>query len=194
MVSSFARTALVLLCGVALIYGTALFPAAFAVDLGPAGSPGAAGDGTPSGAGSTAASAPSGVAIGSTLVVAATLRSPVHGVAPIVVFAGLAGALLAWDLGSHARSVGRDLGREARSGRVEFVHSGASTVVLLGATLLAAVVHHAFVPVVQPLLTRGAAGPAVVSLLFVLVAVLAFVVALYRRDRVARRLADADGE
>lgn len=125
----------------------------------------------------------SGVAFGSALVFLAVLRSAAHDVPALALFLGVAGTLLVWDLGAHASSVGWQLGRAAPTRTAEFVHAGASSLVLgLGATL-AGVAYYVIVPALAPAGTQATAGPATLSLVLVLVAVLAFVVAVYLRQR-----------
>lgn len=127
----------------------------------------------------------SGTGFGSALVFLAVLRSAAFDVPALALFAGVAGTLLVWDVGSHAASVGWQLGRAAPTRTAEFVHAGATTLVLGGGATLAALAYYVVVPRVAPAETQATAGAATLSFVLVLVAVLAFVVAAYLRDRPA---------
>lgn len=129
----------------------------------------------------------SGFAVGSTLLFLGALGAGIgvgiDGVPALVVFAGVAGAILTWDLGSHATSVGKQLGQVADTRRSEFVHVTGSTLVLGGAVVLATVARYVVVPATAPARTQSASGPAVVSMILVLFALLAFVAAVHLRGR-----------
>lgn len=122
-----------------------------------------------------------GFALGSGLIVLATVRAATLGVPPLVVFGGVAGALLTWDVGSHAASVGAQLGRDADARRSELVHATGSTLVLAGAVAFAALARYVVVPAAVPTATSGTAGVATLAMTLVLVAVLAFVAAVHLR-------------
>ena len=124
-----------------------------------------------------------GFALGSAFIFLATLGAVPHGVPGVVAFAGVAGALLTWDLGSHATDVGRQLGQVADTRRSEFVHVTGSSLVLAGATVVATLGYYVVVPALAPANTRSTSGLAVLSLVLVLVAVLAFVTAAHLRGR-----------
>jgi len=127
----------------------------------------------------------SGTGFGTALVFLAVLRSAAYDVPALALFLAVAGTLLIWDLGSHAASVGWQLGRAAPTRTAEFVHAGASTLVLAGGATLAAVAHYVVVPAVAPARTQATAGAATLSFVLVLAAVLAFVVAAHLRERAA---------
>lgn len=124
-----------------------------------------------------------GFAVGSALLFLGSLAAAAYGTPAVVVFAGVAGALLTWDVGSHASSVGRQLGQVADTRRGEFVHVTGTAAVLLVAVGVASLARYVVVPATAPARTQSMSGPAVLSLVLVLVAVLAFVVAVHLRDR-----------
>lgn len=128
----------------------------------------------------------SGLAFGTALVFVAVLRSVAHGVPAVALFLGVAAVLLIWDVGSHATSVGWQLGRAASTHAAEFVHAGASTLVLGAGAGLAALAYYVIVPAVAPAGTRETAGAATLSLVLVLVAVHAIVIAATLRRRATR--------
>ncbi len=125
----------------------------------------------------------SGFAMGSAFIFVGALGATALDVPPFVTFVGVAGALLVWDLGSHATSVGRRLGQAADTRRSEFVHVTGSSVVLAGAAVVATAGYYVVVPALAPANTPSAAGGAVLSLVLVLTAVLAFVSAVHLRGR-----------
>ncbi|WP_226021478.1 DUF7519 family protein [Halomicrobium salinisoli] len=126
--------------------------------------------------------ADAGFAVGSGLLAVSTIAAA-GSVPDPVVFLGVAGALLCWDLGSHASSVGRQLGRLADTRRGEFVHLTASCLVVGGGAVAVALAHEFLVPLLAPPQTQIGLRRAVVALLATLVAVLAFVAAAALRDR-----------
>jgi hypothetical protein len=100
-------------------------------------------------------------------LVVAVLVAGVRGAPVVPVVGGVAASVVAWDTGRYALGVGRQLGREADTTRVEAVHAGASVAVGLGT---AAVGYGVF-------RTAGGGRP-VVALVFTLVAAVALVAAL----------------
>jgi hypothetical protein len=109
------------------------------------------------------------VAVGVTCVVLGVLASGVvYGADSIRLLAAAALAVLAWDAGENAVGLGRQVGRDGVTPRVEAVHLGASAVV--GALAVAAAVAAAALPL---------SGIPVAAVLLLLVAVLALVVALW---------------
>lgn len=122
-----------------------------------------------------------GFALGSGLLFVATLSAAPAGAPAVVVFAGVAGSLLVWDLGSHATSVGLQLGQAAETRRSEFVHLTGSVLVLAGAVAVASVASYVVVPATAPAGARGTPGLATLSLILVLAALLAFVTAVHLR-------------
>lgn len=124
-----------------------------------------------------------GFAAGAASLFAAALGAATVGAPALAVLAGVAAALFAWDAGAHATSVGRRLGQAAETRRSEFVHVTGTGAVLAVAVGLAALARYAVVPALAPARRQSTAGPAALSLAFVLVAVLAFVAALYLRER-----------
>lgn len=126
-----------------------------------------------------------GFALGSALLFVAALASATAGVPPVAVFVGVAASLLVWDLGSHATTVGRQLGGAAVTRRAEFVRIAGSSLVLAGAVALATLARYVVVPATAPPGTGGGAGLATLSMILVLVALLAFVAAVHVRGREA---------
>ncbi len=111
-------------------------------------------------------------------LVHATVRSP--GV--VVAFVGSLAVVLAWDFGHTARDVGRQLGRESRTKRLEIVRIGTSTLVGLVTVTLASL---AFLSV-GTVGSVGAVIALVLSVLFVTIALGTGVTAVRSHDDVFR--------
>lgn len=62
-------------------------------------------------------------------LLASAVFAGVDGAPAAVVLVGVAAAVVAWDLAGNALSVGRQLGRAARTTRLELVHAGGSVLV-----------------------------------------------------------------
>lgn len=111
---------------------------------------------------------PSGVVLGSGLLLLATFVGAAADATPLLVFVGVAATLAAWDLGSTAADVGHHLGRDAETRRAELVHAtGTVGVGVVGIALASAAVY-----LLGPLAVAGErAGAAVLLVLVALVAV-----------------------
>lgn len=118
-----------------------------------------------------------GFAIGATLLFLAAVGAAPAGAPPSVTFAGVAAALVAWDLGETAVDLGSHLGTRAATRRAEVVHATGSLAVGAVGVILAALSVHLFGPLAVP----GAPGRAVAALGLSIVALLSFVLALDRR-------------
>lgn len=93
------------------------------------------------------------------IVAGALTAGAVAGVPPALLLTSVVAAVLAWDIGQNAISVGRQLGRDAPTWRAELVHAAASTVV---AVLLAGTAYAVF--------RAGTGGQPVLALLLLLAA------------------------
>lgn len=127
-------------------------------------------------------SSTAGFAAGSALLFVTTLAAAEMGLATPLVVLGVAGAILVWDTGAHARNIGDHLGRAADSTDSQFVHVTGSALVLAGGVGLALAARYLLVPVLAPPADPTAAGRSAVALGLVVVAVLAFGVAITLRD------------
>lgn len=117
-----------------------------------------------------------GFAVGATLLFLAAIGARPAGAPAVVTFAGVAAALVAWDLGETSVDLGTHLdGAETR--RAEVVHATGSVAVGVAGVALAAL----SVTLVGPLAVPGSRGRAVAALGLSIVALLAFVLALDRR-------------
>ncbi len=109
------------------------------------------------------------LAVGVACVVVGVLSSGfVYGADSAHLLAATALAVLAWDAGENAVSLGRQVGRDGVTARVEIAHVGASAVV--GALAVGAALAAAALPL---------SGVPVAAVLLLLVAVLALAVALW---------------
>jgi hypothetical protein len=97
-------------------------------------------------------------------LVAGVGAASTFGVPALVTFGGVAAALLTWDLGEHATTLGTQVGREAPSARVELVHLAAGLGVTVASVGLAVVASLA-APVLGGLASPGAAVAATALLL-----------------------------
>jgi hypothetical protein len=120
-----------------------------------------------------------GFAMGATLLFLAAVGAAPAGAPPVVTFAGVAAALVAWDLGETSVDLGTHLGA-ADTRRAEVVHATGTVAVGVAGVVLAALSVH----LLGPLRVPGAAGRAVAALGLSIVALLAFVLALDRRPDV----------
>lgn len=127
----------------------------------------------------------SGFATGSALLGLTAIVGAALDMSAIAVFLGVAGAILTWDLGTHALSIGRHLGRPSTTDRAEFVHVSASVLVLGGSVVLVTAVHSVVVPSLSVAGSRVMASRAVLGLALLAVAVCAFLAASYLRERAA---------
>lgn len=121
-----------------------------------------------------------GFAIGATALFLAAVGASPFGAPAHVTFAGVAAALVTWDLGETAVDVGSHLGGAAETRRAEVVHATGSVGVGVAGVALATLGVH----VVGPLAVPGTGGRAVAALGLTLVALVAFVVAIDRRPDV----------
>ncbi|EMA01081.1 hypothetical protein SAMN05443574_101514 [Haloarcula vallismortis] len=138
-----------------------------------------------------------GFAAGSGLLFIMTLLGAEHGLAPILVLVGSAAALLVWDAGVHASSIGQQLGRDADTTDSEFVHVTGTAAILAGAILLVLLVRYVLIPVAVPTTSTGLSLSSVVALGLVLLAIVAFTLALNAHDggpRTSRDRSDERGE
>lgn len=119
-----------------------------------------------------------GFALGAAMLFGAAVLSAPAGAPALVTLAGVAAALVAWDLGETGVDVGSHLGRAVDTRRAEIVHATGSVAVGVGGVTLAALSMHLLGPISVP----GSGGHAVVALALSLVALLAFSVALDRPD------------
>ncbi|WP_276271488.1 DUF7519 family protein [Haloarcula litorea] len=124
-----------------------------------------------------------GVAVGSGLLLVGTLGAAELGLWTPLVVVGVAGALLAWDVGSHAASVGAQLGRAAETTDAQFVHVTGSILVVLAGVGIALAGRYLVVPAVAPPATADTALRAGVALGLAVVALVAFAIAGSLRDR-----------
>ncbi|MDS0222170.1 hypothetical protein NDI54_12500 [Haloarcula sp. S1AR25-5A] len=131
-----------------------------------------------------------GFATGSALLFLTTLVAAERGLAPLFVLVGSAAALLVWDAGVHASSIGHQLGRDAETTDSEFVHVTGTAAVLAGAILLVMVVRYVLIPVAVPATSAGLSLSSVVALGLVLLAIAAFTLALNAHDEGPRTSSD----
>ncbi|WP_336357744.1 DUF7519 family protein [Haloarcula sp. CGMCC 1.6347] len=131
-----------------------------------------------------------GFAAGSGLLFVMTLLGAERGLAPILVLIGSAAALLVWDAGAHASSIGHQLGRDAETTDSEFVHVTGTAAVLAGAILLVMLVRYVLIPVAVPTTSTGLSLSSVVALGLVLLAIAAFTLALNAHDGGPRTSSD----
>ncbi|GGK70765.1 DUF7519 family protein [Haloarcula sebkhae] len=135
-----------------------------------------------------------GFAAGSGLLFLMTLLGAERGLAPILVLVGSAAALLVWDAGAHASSIGQQLGRDAETTDSEFVHVTGTAAVLIGAILLVLLVRYVLIPVAVPATATGLSLSSVVALGLVLLAIAAFTLALNAHDGGPRTSSDRSGK
>jgi hypothetical protein len=119
-----------------------------------------------------------GFALGAAMLFGAAVLSAPAGAPALVTLAGVAAALVAWDLGETGVDVGSHLGTAADTRRAEIVHATGSVAVGVAGVTLAALSMHLLGPISVP----GSGGRAVVALALSLVALLAFSAALDRPD------------
>lgn len=124
-----------------------------------------------------------GFTVGSALLFLSTLGAAERGLWTPLVVVGVAGALLVWDTGVHASGIGTQLGRAAESTDSQYVHVTGSAVVLGAAVVVALAARYLLVPVLAPPVSAEAAWRSVVALGLVLVALLAFGLALTVREK-----------
>jgi len=134
-----------------------------------------------------------GFATGSALLFVTTLVAAERGLAPLFVLVGCATALLVWDAGAHASSIGHQLGRDAETTDSEFVHVTGTAAVLTGAILLVILVRYVLIPVAVPTTATGLSLSSAVALGLVLLALGAFTLALNAQDKGPRLSSDRDG-
>jgi len=131
-----------------------------------------------------------GFAAGSGLLFVMTLLGAERGLTPILVLVGSAAALLVWDTGAHASSIGQQLGRDADTTDSQFVHVTGTAAVLAGAILLVLLVRYVLIPVAVPTPSTGLSFSSVVALGLVLLAIAAFTLALNAHDGRPRTSSD----
>ncbi|KAA9398747.1 hypothetical protein Har1130_11065 [Haloarcula sp. CBA1130] len=134
-----------------------------------------------------------GFAAGSGLLFVMTVLGAERGLAPILVLIGSAAALLVWDAGAHASSIGHQLGRDAETTDSEFVHVTGTAAVLSGAILLVMLVRYVLIPVAVPTTPAELSFSSVVALGLVLLAIAAFTLALNAHDGGPRTSSDRSG-
>lgn len=134
-----------------------------------------------------------GFAAGSGLLFVMTLLGAERGLAPILVLVGSAAALLVWDAGAHASSIGHQLGRDAETTDSEFVHVTGTAVVLTGAILLVLLVRYVLIPLAIPTTSAGLSFSSVVALGLLLLAIAAFALALNAHGGGPRTSSDRSG-
>jgi len=135
-----------------------------------------------------------GFAAGSGLLFVMTLLGAERGLAPILVLVGSAAALLVWDAGAHASSIGHQLGRDAETTDSEFVHVTGTAAVLAGAILLVMLVRYVLIPIAVPTTSTGLSFSSVVALGLVLLAIAAFTLALNAHDGGPHTSSDRSGK
>lgn len=101
---------------------------------------------------------PRAITLGATLLVAGVIFGGIAGAGPESLLVGVVAAVVAWDVGHYGITLGEQLGREARTSRVETVHLAGSLAV---GAVTAGVGYGAFV--------TAAGGLPVASLVFLLV-------------------------
>lgn len=115
-----------------------------------------------------------GFALGALCLLLAAVAAAAVGVHELFVFAGVAAALVAWDLGETAVDLGSHLGPDVRTRRAEVVHAtGSGAVAVVGVGLAAAALY-----LLGPLSVPGTDGRAAAALALTLAALVAFSVAL----------------
>jgi len=134
-----------------------------------------------------------GFATGSGLLFVMTLLGAERGLAPILVLVGSAAALLVWDAGAHASSIGQQLGRDAETTDSEFVHVTGTAAVLAGAILLVLFVRYVLIPVAVPTTSAGLSFSSVLALGLVLLAIAAFALALNAHEEGPHTSGDRSG-
>lgn len=134
-----------------------------------------------------------GFAAGSGLLFVMTLLGAERGLAPILVLVGSAAALLVWDAGAHASSIGQQLGRDAETTDSEFVHVTGTAAVLAGAILLVLFVRYVLIPVAVPTTSAGLSFSSVLALGLVLLAIAAFALALNAHEEGPHTSGDRSG-
>ncbi|MBV0900963.1 DUF7519 family protein [Haloarcula salina] len=135
-----------------------------------------------------------GFATGSALLFVTTLVAAELGLAPLLVLAGAAAALLVWDTGAHASSVGAQLGRDAETTDSEFVHVTGTAAVLGVGVVAVLLVRYALFPFVVPTAAAGLSPATVIALGLVLLSVLLVTVALLSHRERPRQRERAGGE
>ncbi|GCF12953.1 hypothetical protein Harman_08880 [Haloarcula mannanilytica] len=135
-----------------------------------------------------------GFAAGSALLFGTTLVAAERGLAPLFVLVGCGAALLVWDGGVHASSIGYQLGRDAETTDSEFVHVTGTAAVLGGAILLVMLVRYVLIPMAVPTTATGLSFSSVVALGLVLLAIGAFTLALNAHDDGPRLSSDRGGQ
>ncbi|MDS0277063.1 hypothetical protein NDI85_04615 [Halomicroarcula sp. S1AR25-4] len=123
-----------------------------------------------------------GFATGSALLFVTTLAAAELGLATPLVVLGVAGAILVWDVGAHAKGIGVHLGRAADSTDSQFVHVTGSALVLTGGVAVALAARYLLVPMLAPAADPTAALRSAVALGLVVIAVLAFAAAIMARE------------
>lgn len=119
-----------------------------------------------------------GFAIGSGLLFLAALAGTAADVAPFVTFLCVGAALLVWDLGENAVSLGRQLGVDAETRRGEVVHATGSLLAVGVGVVVAVVAMYGLGPLSVP-----SGGRALLALVLALGALLAFVAAIDRTEQ-----------
>jgi len=125
----------------------------------------------------------SGFATGSALLAVTAGAGALVDLPAVIVFVGVAGAILSWDLGTHAIGLGELLGSGATTDRAEFVHVSASTLVVGGGVALVTGVHSLLVPAFSVSENPQLASRSVLGLAGLAVAIVAFFLASYLRRR-----------
>ncbi|MBV0923300.1 hypothetical protein KTS45_03730 [Halomicroarcula limicola] len=124
-----------------------------------------------------------GFTVGSALLFLSTLGAAELGLWTPLVVVGVAGALLVWDTGVHASGLGAQLGRAAESTDSQYVHVTGSAAVLATAVVVALAARYLLVPALAPPASPEAAWRSAVALGLVLVALVAFGLALTVREK-----------
>lgn len=124
-----------------------------------------------------------GFTVGSALLFLSTLGAAELGLWTPLVVVGVAGALLVWDTGVHASGLGAQLGRAAESTDSQYVHVTGSAAVLATAVVVALTARYLLVPALAPPASPEAAWRSAVALGLVLVALVAFGLALTVREK-----------
>ena len=125
----------------------------------------------------------SGFAAGSALLAVTAGAGALVDLPAVIVFVGVAGAILSWDLGTHAIGLGELVGADATTDRAEFVHVSASTLVVGGGVALVTGVHYLLVPTFSVSENPQLASRSVLGLAGLAVAIVAFFLASYLRRR-----------
>jgi len=111
------------------------------------------------------------ITLGATVLVGSALVAGVQGVHPLVLVLASVASLLAWDAGTTAIGLGRQLGRHADTARLELLHTGTSVAVGLA---VGGVAYVLFVAI-----SGGASTPPVTAVVFLLLATV-FLASLFR--------------